>query len=78
MPVAVDLTNEKELDAYDIAELKLVIDTLSDEYRNILYLTYIFGYKSKEIAQIYNMSDSNVRKKIQFAKKEIINKLEKN
>ena len=65
-----------DFDIYSKVDLELVIDTLSDEYRNLIYLTYIFGYKSKEIAGIYGLTDSNVRKKIQFAKAEIRNKLE--
>ncbi len=65
-----------DFDIYSKVDLNLVIDTLSDEYRNLIYLTYIFGYKSKEIASIYGLTDSNVRKKIQFAKAEIRNKLE--
>ena len=65
-----------DFDIYSKVDLNLVIDTLSDEYRNLIYLTYIFGYKSKEIAGIYGLTDSNVRKKIQFAKAEIRNKLE--
>ena len=64
-----------DFDIYSKVDLNLVIDTLSDEYRNLIYLTYIFGYKSKEIAGIYGLTDSNVRKKIQFAKNEIRNKL---
>jgi RNA polymerase sigma-70 factor (ECF subfamily) len=66
-----NLSDSNDFDEFDVTELKLVIDTLSDESRNILYLTYVFGYKSKEIAQMYDMTDSNVRKKIQFAKEEI-------
>lgn len=65
-----------DFDIYSKIDLKIVIDTLSDEYRNLIYLTYIFGYKSKEIAGIYGLTDTNIRKKIQFAKAEIRNKLE--
>lgn len=66
---------DSSFDIYDKTELVMVIDTLDEEYRNLLYLTYIFGYKSKEIAKMYGMSDSNVRKKIQFAKTDLKNKL---
>ncbi len=64
-----------DFDAYSEIEFKAVIDTLSDEYRNLIYLTYMFGYKSKEIAGIYGLTASNIRKKLQFAKNEIRNKL---
>lgn len=64
-----------DFDAYSEIEFKAVIDTLSDEYRNLIYLTYMFDYKSKEIAGIYGLTASNIRKKLQFAKNEIRNKL---
>lgn len=62
-------------DDYSSTDLKMVIDTLSDEYKNMIYLKYVFGYKSREIADIYGITASLVRKKIQFAKAEIKNKL---
>lgn len=62
-------------DDSSIADLKMVIDTLSDEHKNLLYLKYVFGYKSREIAEIYGISAAAVRKKIQFAKAEVKNKL---
>lgn len=64
-----------DFDAYSSTDLKMVMDSLSDEYKNVLYLKYVFGYKSREIADIYGITDSSVRKKIQFAKAEIRNKL---
>jgi RNA polymerase sigma-70 factor (ECF subfamily) len=75
--ISEDLIDGCNLDVYDITDIKLVIDNLCDEYRNLIYLTYVFGYKSKEIAQVYNMSDSNVRKKLQFARAEIKKQLER-
>lgn len=62
---------DSELDAYDIAELKILIDTLNDEEKNFVYLKYVFGYKSKEIARMYDVKDEYVRKKLQFAKRHI-------
>lgn len=64
-----------DFDNYSSSELKMIIDSLSDEYKNLLYLKYVFGYKSREIADIYGITDSSVRKKLQFAKAEIRNKL---
>ncbi len=69
---------EIDFDLYDAAELEIALESLSDEYRNLMYLTYVFGYSSKEIASIYNITDSNVRKKIQFAKVRLKNLLEGN
>lgn len=65
-----------DFDVYEKAELKMAIDKLSEEYKNLIYLTYVFGYKSKEIADIYGLTASNIRKKIQFAKAEIRKQLE--
>ena len=73
--IAVDIPYN-DFDTYSEVDLKIAMDTLRDEYRNILYLTYVFGYTSKEIASIYGLTDSNIRKKIQFAKAEMRNKLE--
>lgn len=64
-----------DFDMYNRADLKIILNSLSDEYRNLLYLTYTFGFTSKEIAKIYGITDSNVRKKIQFAKAKIRNEL---
>ena len=65
-------------DLYEVAELEMALDSLSDEHKNLMYLTYVFGYSSKEITSIYNMTDANVRKKIQFAKIALRNKLDGN
>ncbi len=61
----------EDFDEFDCTELKMVIDSLDEKHKNFLYLTYIFGYTSKEIAKMYNMSDAKVRKIIQFAKQEV-------
>lgn len=67
--------SDSEFNVFDESDLKMVVDTLNDEYRNMLYLKYVFGYRSNEIAELYGITDSSVRKKIQFAKSEIRNKL---
>lgn len=55
-------------------ELQSVFDkVLDDESKIFLYLKYIYHYKSKEIAEMYGVKDTYVRKKIQSAK----NKLKK-
>ncbi len=63
-------------DNFEILDLKLDIDKLSDDYKNLIYLKYLFGIKSREIAEIYSISDSAVRKRLQFARKKIRNSLE--
>ncbi len=59
---------------YDETELLYVFDTVLDEESRIFfYLKYLFGYKSKEIANMYNVNDTYVRKKIQYAKEKLKN-----
>ncbi|MFR5875923.1 MAG: RNA polymerase sigma factor [Eubacterium sp.] len=59
--------DESCFDDYEAVDLSFAIDKLSDEEKNIIYLKYTFGLTSKEIGQIYKISDSSVRKKLQFA-----------
>ena len=66
-----DCDDEKFFASMDALDLKIAIDNLSDESRNYLYLTYVYGYTSKEIGNMYNISSDLVRKKIQFAKRDV-------
>ncbi|MGN0522411.1 MAG: RNA polymerase sigma factor [Eubacterium sp.] len=56
---------------YGEVELSSIIDMLPDEDRNMLYLKYVFGYKSSEIAQVYNISDALVRKRLEYIRKRL-------
>lgn len=57
---------------YEAVELLSVFDeVLNEKEKVILYLKYVFGYKSREIAEIYNVKDSYIRKTIQLAKEKI-------
>lgn len=69
--LSVDNDDENFLDSMDELDLKFAIDNLSDDSKNYLYLTYVYGYTSKEIGKMYNISPDLVRKKIQFAKRDI-------
>ena len=69
MPEPVD---ESAFDAFDTAIIASAIDTLSDKYKIPLYYSCIYGYNSKEIAKILNISDALVRKRIQMAKQELL------
>lgn len=71
-----DKITDNEFDAYGETELKIIIDTLKDEEKNFIYLKYVFGYKSKEIAEMYKIKDEYVRKKLQFARNKIKSELE--
>ncbi|MGN1316451.1 MAG: RNA polymerase sigma factor [Acutalibacteraceae bacterium] len=62
---------------YDKSELLSVFDEILDEESRIfLYLKYVYSYKSSEIAEIYNVSDTYVRKKLQYAKEKLRNYFE--
>lgn len=52
----------------DTNELSLIIDKLSDKDRNFFYLTYIYGYTSEEIASLYGIKSSYVRKRLQISR----------
>lgn len=41
---------------------------LPEKYKTVLHLFYIEEYKTKEIAQILNISDSAVRKRLQYGR----------
>jgi RNA polymerase sigma-70 factor (ECF subfamily) len=69
--ISFDNMDDSYLANLDILDLKTAINSLSDEFRNFLYLTYIYGYNSKEISKMYGISPELVRKKIQFAKIEV-------
>ncbi len=58
-------------------ELLSVFDkVLDEESRVFFYLKYLYNYKSKEIAEIYKVKDSYVRKKLQYARIKIRKQLE--
>ncbi|MGN0532415.1 MAG: RNA polymerase sigma factor [Eubacterium sp.] len=71
----IDMVSDSYFDQYDALEIKLAMDALDDECKNILYLTYIYGYKSNEIAKMFDCTDSNIRKKLQVAKCKLKNRL---
>lgn len=68
---SLSLSEERFIESLNEIELKEAINNLSDESKNYLYLTYVYGYTSKEIAEMYNISPELVRKKIQFAKRDV-------
>lgn len=75
----IDLDNiisDEYFNAYDKADLRMIINRLNDEYRNLIYFTYVLGYTSKKISEIYELPADNIRKKLQFAKLEIKKNLE--
>lgn len=62
---------------YEKTELLTAFDNILDEESRIyFYLKYIYGYKSSEIAEIYKVKDSYIRKKLQYAKEKLRKHLE--
>lgn len=62
-------TDLSYFESYDTIEIFSAIDkVLSEEEKNYLYLKYVYGYKSSEIAEMYSLSDTLARKKIERAK----------
>lgn len=60
------------LEDFETTELAALISrTLDEESKTFLYLQYIYGYKGREIAEMYGVTDTYVRKKIQYAKEKL-------
>lgn len=78
--VSLDDENSADIQYYEDfekAELLTAFDNVLDEESKIyFYLKYIYKYKSSEIAEIYNVKDSYVRKKLQYAKEKLRKHLE--
>lgn len=67
-----DLKDIEYFERFEKVELLAAFDRLLDEESKIfLYLKYIYQYKSSEIAEIYNVKDSYVRKKLQYAREKL-------
>lgn len=74
------LTQEESSDYFESinkTDIAAMIDKLPEQQRMYLYLSYSFGYTSKEIGKLYGVSDASVRKTIQFAKARIRQEFEK-
>jgi RNA polymerase sigma-70 factor (ECF subfamily) len=48
-----------------------LIASLPESYRGVLMLKYDNGYSTKEIAQMLGLSEENVKKRIQRARKKL-------
>ncbi len=67
-----ELRDIEYFENFEKVELTAVFDDILDEESKIFfYLKYIYNYKSSEIAEIYNVKDSLVRKKLQYARKKL-------
>jgi len=64
-------STETELSAFDSAELSSIISSMADEDKNLLWLKYVYGLSSREMAEIYGVSDALIRKRISAARKRL-------
>ena len=63
---------------YEYEQLLIVISSLSENYKEVLYLYYLNGFTTKEISKMLDISVDNVWKRIERAKKQLRKKLEEN
>lgn len=59
------------IDNYTPDEVSLSIDKLDDDSKNLIYLTYYFGYKNKEIAVMLDMNTDAVKQRLCRARKKL-------
>lgn len=71
MDIAADNGFEEVYMSVDLIEFIDAIKLLNDEYRKPLLLKFTYGYSIKEIAEILNISETNVGTKIYRAKNTI-------
>ncbi|WIV13505.1 sigma-70 family RNA polymerase sigma factor [Proteiniborus sp. MB09-C3] len=69
-------SEEKLLEDYDYSNLLKKILKLPPNYSNILLLKYAHGYTDEEIADILDISNVNVRKRAERARKVLLKHLE--
>ncbi len=67
--------SDKEFDVCDRMLLKQAINSLPEDIKDIFFLKYVYNYSGVEIAQMFDITESLVRKRCmqgrQFAKKYI-------
>lgn len=63
---------------YNYELLLKTISSLSDNYKEVLYMYYLNGFTTKEISNMLGISVDNVWKRIERAKKQLKKRLEEN
>ena len=66
-----DVPDENAFTRFETMELKNAVNRLPEEDRMYLYLTYSFGYTSKEIGKMMNVTPETVRKHLQRARQQL-------
>ena len=59
------------ISAYSKTELQMMVESLSEEDKELLLAHYCMGFSSKELAQNLGTSDSTIRSKLHRAKKQL-------
>lgn len=72
------MCNDAVFNKVSVSELFMLIEKLDERDKNYIYLTYIYGYTSSEIAELYEVKSSFVRKRLERAKSYLRGELSKN
>lgn len=66
------LSTDNNFGEYNKIELLSVFEkTLNEEDKVYFYLKYIYSYSSSEIAEIYDVKDTYIRKRLQYSKEKM-------
>lgn len=68
-----ELQQTETFDNYTSVEISFAVDKLPEDLKSIVYLKYVYGFNSKEIGEVLNITDALVRKKLQSAKARLRN-----
>ena len=63
--------HQNGIGAYGKTELQMMVESLSEEDKDLLMAHYCMGFSSKELAQDLGTSDSTIRSKLHRAKKHL-------
>ena len=63
--------NDNYLQLIDLHALKEKLNKLPEQQRDILLFRYVYGFKCKEIADMFHMSERNVKAKCSEARKNL-------
>lgn len=72
------MCSDTVFDKASVSELFMLIEKLDERDKNYIYLTYIYGYTSGEIAELCEVKSSFVRKRLERAKSYLRGELSKN
>ena len=74
--ILTDISDAEFFNKIRISEISEIFKKLPERQKSYIFLSYSYGYTSKEIGKMYGVSDASVRKAIQFAKARIRQELE--